>query len=157
MLSAAGPVSTLRDKILDRVRAGLAAEMLGMSTQAFETTLDYLKVRKQFDRVIGSFQALQHRAAFMYGELEMSRTAVEESLLALDADSAQVPELVSMAKALAGETLQLICNEMVQMHGGIAMTEEHDAGIYLKRARVVETMFGTSGFHRERYGRLAGY
>jgi alkylation response protein AidB-like acyl-CoA dehydrogenase len=157
MLTAAGPVNDLRDKILDRVRAGLAAEMLGMAIQAFETTLDYLKVRKQFDRVIGSFQALQHRAAYMYGELEMSRTAVEESLLALDADSAEVPELVSIAKALAGETLQLVCNEMVQMHGGIAMTEEHDAGIYLKHARVVEAMFGSSGFHRERYGRLAGY
>jgi alkylation response protein AidB-like acyl-CoA dehydrogenase len=157
MLAPFRPVNELRARVLDSVRAGLAAEMLGMGSQAFEITLDYLKVRKQFDRAIGSFQALQHRAAYIYGELQMTRTAVEESLLALDADSEQAPELTSIAKAMAGETLQLVCNEMIQMHGGIAMTEEHDAGTYLKRARVAEAMFGTSGFHRERFGRLNGY
>jgi alkylation response protein AidB-like acyl-CoA dehydrogenase len=157
MLTPFGHDEGLRSRILDGVRAGLAAEMLGMASQAFETTLDYLKVRKQFDSVIGSFQALQHRAAHMYGELEMTRTTVEEALFALDDDSDEVAKAVSVAKAMAGETLQLVCNEMVQMHGGIAMTDEHDAGIYLKRARVAEAMFGNAGFHRERFGRLIGY
>ena len=147
----------LLQRILDRGRAGLAAEMLGSATQAFETTLDYLKTRVQFGRTIGSFQALQHRAVHMFGELELTRSAVEEALIAIDEDRDDVPALASLAKALAGETLHLVAGEMVQMHGGIGMTEEHDAGLYLKRAAVADATWGNSAFHRERYGRLAGY
>jgi len=147
----------LLEQILDRARAGLAAEMLGAALQAFETTLDYLKTRVQFGQVIGSFQALQHRAAKMFTDLELARSCVEAALAAIDADSPDVPELVSLAKAKTGDTLHLISNEMVQMHGGIGMTDAHDAGLYLKRARAAEATFGGQSFHRDRYARIQGY
>jgi alkylation response protein AidB-like acyl-CoA dehydrogenase len=135
----------------------LAAEMLGSALQAFETTLDYLKTRVQFGQVIGSFQALQHRAAKMFTDLELARSCVEAALTAIDNDSPDVPELVSLAKAKMGDTLHLVSNEMVQMHGGIGMTDAHDAGLYLKRARAQETAFGGQAYHRDRYARLQGY
>ncbi len=147
----------LLEKVLDRARAGLAAEMLGAAAQAFETTLDYLKTRVQFGQVIGAFQALQHRAAKMFTDLELARSCVEAALAAIDADSPQVPELVSLAKAKAGDTLHLVSNEMVQMHGGIGMTDAHDAGLYLKRARAAEAAFGGQSYHRDRYARIQGY
>jgi alkylation response protein AidB-like acyl-CoA dehydrogenase len=158
--AAAEPLSggaELIEKVLDRARAGVAAEMLGSALQAFETTLDYLKVRVQFGQVIGSFQALQHRAAKMFTDLELSRSAVEAALAAIDADSPEVPELVSLAKAKMGDTFHLVSNEMVQMHGGIGMTDAHDAGFYLKRARAAEAAFGNQAFHRDRYARIQGY
>jgi alkylation response protein AidB-like acyl-CoA dehydrogenase len=158
--AAAEPLSggaALVDKVLDRARAGVAAEMLGSALQAFETTLDYLKVRVQFGQVIGSFQALQHRAAKMFTDLELSRSAVEAALAAIDADSPDVPELVSLAKAKMGDTFHLVSNEMVQMHGGIGMTDAHDAGFYLKRARAAEAAFGNQAFHRDRYAKIQGY
>ena len=145
------------DKTLDRVRAALAAEMLGAANQAFETTLDYLKVRVQFGQVIGSFQALQHRAAKMFTDLEQARSAVEAALQAIDADSPDVPELVSLSKAKMGDVFHLVSNEMVQMHGGIGMTDAHDAGFYLKRARAAEAAFGSQSYHRDRYARINGY
>ena len=145
------------EKTLDRVRAALAAEMLGAANQAFETTLDYLKVRVQFGQVIGSFQALQHRAAKMFTDLELARSAVEAALQAIDADSPDVPELVSLSKAKMGDVFHLVSNEMVQMHGGIGMTDAHDAGFYLKRARAAEAAFGSPSYHRDRYARINGY
>ena len=152
-----GGGAELIEKVLDRARAGLAAEMLGSALQAFETTLDYLKTRVQFGQVIGSFQALQHRAAKMFTDLELSRSCVEAALTAIDNDSPDVRELVSLAKAKMGDTLHLVSNEMVQMHGGIGMTDAHDAGLYLKRARAQETAFGGQAYHRDRYARLQGY
>jgi alkylation response protein AidB-like acyl-CoA dehydrogenase len=145
------------EQVLDRARAALSAEMLGAAAQAFEITLEHLKTRVQFGQTIGSFQALQHRAAAVLGELELARSAVEAALAALDAGSAEASRLASLAKALAGETFRLAANEMIQMHGGIGMTEEHDAGLFLKRARVAEATFGGAAFHRERWGRLSGY
>ena len=147
----------LLEKVLDRARAGLSAEMLGSAIQAFETTLDYLKTRVQFGQVIGSFQALQHRAAKMFTDLELARSCVEAALAAIDNDSPDVPELVSLAKAKVGDTLHLVSNEMVQMHGGIGMTDAHDAGLYMKRARALEATFGSTAWHRDRWGRMAGY
>lgn len=147
----------LLEHVLDRGRAGFSAEMLGSASQAFEITLDYLKTRTQFGQPIGAFQALQHRAAKMYVELELSRSAVEAALDALDADGADAPLLVSLAKAKVGETLHLVTNEMVQMHGGIGMTDAHDAGFFIKRARVAEAAFGSAAYHRDRYARLQGY
>jgi len=149
--------ANLLEKVLDRTRACVCAEMLGMCTQAFETTVEYLKTRVQFDHVIGSFQALQHRAAKMLTEIELSRSAVEAALSGIDANVDNVPELVSIAKAKTGDTLHLVTNEMIQMHGGIGMTDEHDAGLYLKRARATAALYGNQAFHRERYARLMGY
>jgi alkylation response protein AidB-like acyl-CoA dehydrogenase len=147
----------LLEKTLDRARAGLTAEMLGAALQAFEVTLDYLKVRVQFGQVIGSFQALQHRAAKMFTELELARSCVEAALTAIDNDAPDTAELVSLAKAKMGDVLHLVSNEMVQMHGGIGMTDAHDAGLYLKRARAAEATYGGQSYHRDRYARLNGY
>ena len=147
----------LLERTLDRARAALTAEMLGAAVQAFETTLDYLKTRVQFGQVIGAFQALQHRAAKMFTDLELARSCVEAALTAIDNDSPETAELVSLAKAKVGDTLHLVSNEMVQMHGGIGMTDAHDAGLYLKRARAAEATFGNQSYHRDRYARLQGY
>ncbi|MEQ1771821.1 MAG: acyl-CoA dehydrogenase, partial [Devosia sp.] len=147
----------LLDKVLDRARAGLAAEMLGSACQAFEMTVDYLKTRVQFDQPIGSFQALQHRAAKMFTELELSRSAVEAACMAIDTEAPDSAALVSLAKVKVSDTFHLVSNEMVQMHGGIAMTDAHDAGFYLKRARSAAAVFGNQAFHRDRYARFQGY
>lgn len=157
VLGEVGKGYALLEKTLDRARAGLCAEMLGSALQAFEITLDYLKVRVQFGQVIGSFQALQHRAAKMFTDLELARSAVEAALQAIDADTPDVPELVSLAKAKMGDVFHLVSNEMVQMHGGIGMTDAHDAGFYMKRARAAEAAFGNQGYHRDRYARIQGY
>ena len=157
LVADAGKAWPLLEATLDRARAGLAAEMLGSALQAFETTLDYLKTRVQFGQVIGSFQALQHRAAKMYTDLELTRSCVEAALTAIDSDAPDMKELVSLAKAKAGDTLHLVSNEMVQMHGGIGMTDAHEAGFYLKRARAAEATYGGQAFHRDRYARLQGY
>lgn len=145
------------DAVLDRARIGLSAEALGASDAAFEMTAEYLKVRKQFGQLIGSFQSLQHRAAIMFTELELTRSCVAAALDALDRNANNVGELASLAKARAAETLHLVSNETVQMHGGIGMTDAHDSGLYMKRARVLEALYGGESFHRDRYARLGGY
>ena len=157
ILGQEGQGAPLLEKILDRARAGLAAEMLGTATQAFEITLDYLKTRTQFGQLIGTFQALQHRAAKMYTDMELTRSCVEAALAAIDNNANDVPQLASLAKAKAGELLHLVSSEMVQMHGGIGMTDAHDAGLYLKRARVAEATFGGASYHRDRYATLLDY
>lgn len=157
VLGAADNGFGILESTLDRARAALAAEMLGHAVQSFETTLDYLKTRVQFGQPIGSFQALQHRAAKMFTDLELTRSCVEGALQAIDRDANDVAQLASLAKAKAGDTVHLVSNEMVQMHGGIGMTDAHDAGLYLKRARVQERTFGGSSYHRDRYATLLGY
>ena len=145
------------EPVLDRARAGLAMEMLGTATQAFETTLDYLKTRTQFGVLIGSFQSMQHRAALMLTNLELTRSAVEGALQAIDSGRNDVRAACSAAKAMAGETLHKVSQEMVQMHGGIGMTDQADMGLYLKRARVAEAAYGSASYHRDRYARLNGF
>ena len=156
VLGKVGEGWAILDPVLDRAYAGLAAEMLGTASAAFEITLDYLKTRTQFGQVIGTFQALQHRAAKWFTDLETTRSCVEAALEALDAGS-DARALSSLAKAKASEVLHLASNEMVQMHGGIGMTDEHDAGLYMKRARVAEALFGGASFHRDRYAWLMGF
>jgi alkylation response protein AidB-like acyl-CoA dehydrogenase len=145
------------DAILDRARIGLAAEMLGQATEAFEITSEYLKTRRQFGQVIGGFQALQHRAAKLFTDLELTRSCVMAALDALDRNANNIAEYASLAKARASDTLHLASNEMVQLHGGIGMTDEHDSGLYLKRARVAEALYGGASFHRDRYASLLGF
>ncbi|KSB90125.1 acyl-CoA dehydrogenase [Caulobacter vibrioides] len=156
VLGEAGKGWAILEPVLDRAYASLAAEMLGTATAAFEITLDYLKTRTQFGQVIGTFQALQHRAAKWFTDLETTRSCVEAALEALDA-GADARALASLAKAKASEVLHLASNEMVQMHGGIGMTDEHDSGLYMKRARVAEALLGGASFHRDRYARLMGF
>ena len=145
------------DKVLDRARAGLSAEMLGSSSEAFERTVQYLKDRKQFGVAIGSFQALKHRAAQMFCEVEVTRSAVIGALAALDDNANDASLLVSLAKAKASDTAYLTGNEGIQMHGGIGMTDEHEIGFFMKRARVAQATFGDAAFHRDRYAALTGY
>lgn len=149
--------TALTQQVVDRATAAVCAEMLGMAEQAFNTTNDYLKTRVQFGQVLSTFQALQHRMARMFTELELMRSAVEGALEAIDAGRSDVDQAVSLAKAVAGDTLHLVSREMIQLHGGIGMTDEHDAGFYIKRARILETMWGNAAFHRERFARLNGY
>ncbi len=143
--------------IIDRATAATCAEMLGLAVQAFDTTNDYLKTRVQFGQVLSTFQALQHRMAKMFTELELMRSVVEGALEAIDSGRSDVDQAVSLAKAVASETSRLVSREMVQLHGGIGMTDEYDAGFYLKRAAVLETMWGNAAYHRERFARLNGY
>lgn len=145
------------ETVLDCSRAGLAAEMLGSALQAFEITLEHLKTRVQFGQIIGTFQALQHRSATMFTHLELARSCVEAALGALDDEAPNARELVSLAKAKMGATLGLVTNEAVQMHGGMGMTDAHDVGLYLKRARVADATFGGVAYHRERYAILRGH
>ncbi len=149
----AGPL----EAILDRARAGLAAEMLGTGSQAFDMTLEYLKTREQFGRVIGSFQALGHRAAELFTAMELTRSCMEAALQAIDADSPDIAEMCSLSKTKTGDFLHVMSNQLIQIHGGIGMTDEFDAGFYLKRARVLEHLFGNQSYHRERYATLLGF
>jgi alkylation response protein AidB-like acyl-CoA dehydrogenase len=157
VLGEVGKGWDLLNETLDCARAGLAAEMLGAALQAFAITLDYLKTRIQFGRLIGSFQALQHRAAKMFVDLELARSCVEAALTAIDNNAPDIAELASLAKTKTGDVLHLVSNEMIQMHGGVGMADEHDAGLYLKRARAAEATYGNQSYHRDRYARLNGY
>ncbi|MCB1685407.1 MAG: acyl-CoA dehydrogenase family protein [Pseudomonadales bacterium] len=147
----------LLEQVLDRARAGLSAEMLGTAAQAFDMTLDYLKTREQFGRVIGSFQALGHRAAMLFTSMELARSCAEAALQGIDAGRDDVPELCSLAKCRVGDFLHEMSNQLIQIHGGIGMTDEFDAGFYLKRARVLESLYGNQAYHRDRYARLLGF
>ena len=145
------------ESILDIGRIAMSAEMLGNAESAFEITLDYLKQRKQFGALIGSFQALQHRAAEMFCEIELTKSSVMAAMRAADENSNELQRLSSLAKTVAGETLHLVSNEAIQMHGGIGVTDEYDIGFFLKRARVAEQIFGNSKYHTERYANLSGF
>jgi acyl-CoA dehydrogenase len=147
------------DPALDIARIGLSAEMLGSLQECFERTVQYLKEREQFGVPIGSFQALKHRAADMFCEVELSKSCVLEALTALDEgrDAGEIAKLASLAKAKVGETFNRVSREGIQMHGGIGMTDEFDIGFFLKRAAVAEQTFGDVNFHRNRYGDLEGY
>jgi len=150
---------TLLARLLDRATAGLTAEMLGSMSAAFEMTVEYLKTRKQFGVPIGSFQALKHRAAKVFVELELARSAVMHAHRMLDErrDDASVARAVSIAKARCSDAFMLVGDEGVQMHGGIGMTDEHDIGFFLKRARAAEMTFGDAAWHRHRVAGLDGY
>ena len=147
----------LLDATLDRARAGLGAEMLGTASRAFDMTLEYLKTRVQFGALIGSFQALSHRAAGLFTQMELNRSCVEAALQAIDADASDIAELCSLSKARTGAFLYQMSNELIQIHGGIGMTDEFDAGFYLKRARALEATYGNQAFHRDRYATLSGF
>lgn len=144
-------------RVIDRATVGLCAETLGLMSEAFDRTLAYLKTRVQFGVPIGSFQALKHRAARCFIEIELSRSTVMAASRALDEGSEEAPKLVSVAKARCSDAAILVTNEAVQMHGGIGMTDEHDIGFYMKRARVAELTFGDAAFHRDRFARLEGF
>ena len=144
------------DRLLRAGRTGAAAELLGVGGGAMDMTVGYLKERKQFGVAIGSFQALQHRAAHLYAEMEVARAAVLKAQQLLDT-GAEADAAVSIAKAMTGMATTLSVQEGIQMHGGIGMTDEYDIGFYMKRARVLAEMFGDIGFHADRLAKAAGY
>jgi len=138
-------------------RAGSAAELVGLAAGAADMTTDYLKQRKQFGRLIGEFQVLQHRAAHLFSEIEIARAAAYKAAELLDRGDARAELMVHVAKAKAGRSAALSVQEGVQMHGGIGMTDEHDIGLYMKRQAVLDRMFGDWRFHAGEVARLAGY
>lgn len=157
LLGPMGDAYELLENILDRARAGISAEMMGTASRSFDMTLEYLKTRVQFGQVIGSFQALGHRAAGLFTQQELSRSCMEAALQSIDADAADVNEMASLAKCKVGDFTHAMSNELIQIHGGIGMTDEFDAGLYLKRARALETMYGNQAYHRNRFAQLKGF
>ena len=155
-----GEVDAGRDplnRLLRAGRTGAAAELVGVGAGAMNMTVGYLKERKQFGVAIGSFQALQHRAAHLYSEMEVARAAVLKAQQLLDSGSPDADEAVSVAKAMTAMATTLSVQEGVQMHGGIGMTDEYDIGFYMKRARVLAELFGDANFHADKLARAAGY
>ncbi len=151
----------LLDRVLDRARILTAAEMFGMTLQAFDTTLEYLKQRVQFGQVLATFQALQHRMAGLFGEIELTRSAIEAAFVQLEAaermGGGDVGQAAALAKTRANDTLHAMSREAIQLHGGIGMTDEYDVGFYIKRARPLEQAWGSSSYLRDRFARLGGY
>jgi alkylation response protein AidB-like acyl-CoA dehydrogenase len=156
-LGEPGAAAGLLEDVVDGATVGLCAEMLGAMAQAFELTLAHLKTRVQFGVPIGSFQSLKHRAAQMFVEIELARSAVMAAARAVDAGDREVRALVSLAKARCSDAGMLVANEGVQMFGGVGMTDEYDIGLYLKRARAAQLTFGDAAWHRDRWARLRGW
>jgi len=144
-------------RALDAGRAGAAAELVGVAAGATTMTVDYLKQRKQFGKLIGEFQALQHRAAHLYGEIEIARAAALKAAELIDSADDRSELMIAVAKAKAADVASLAVREGVQMHGGIGMTDEHDIGLYLKREAVLGELFGDVYYHRNRVAELSGY
>ncbi|WP_020399255.1 acyl-CoA dehydrogenase family protein [Kordiimonas gwangyangensis] len=156
LLGREGKAYGALDGALDGARIVVAAELLGIAQHCFDETVEYLKERKQFGVPIGSFQALQHRAAQLYSEIEITRSAVLKALQMADAGG-NVSWFASLAKAKASKTAELATNEAIQMHGGIGMTDEFDMGFYIKRARVLQHLYGDFNYHADRFARCSGY
>ncbi|MBW2269792.1 MAG: acyl-CoA dehydrogenase family protein [Deltaproteobacteria bacterium] len=157
IVGAEGQGARLLQGVVDAATVGLCAEMLGSMQECFDRTLAYLKAREQFGVPIGSFQALKHRAAEIYIQIELARSCVMAAARAVDAGDDEAPRLVSLTKARCSDAAILVTNEGVQMHGGIGMTDEHDIGFFLKRARAAAQTFGDADFHRARWAGLGGY
>jgi alkylation response protein AidB-like acyl-CoA dehydrogenase len=157
VIGAIGAGWAILEPVLDRGRVAISAEMMGYALEAFSRTVEYLKEREQFGALIGSFQALQHRAAHIQSEIELCRSVLLQALSTVDDAPEQLPLMASLAKAKLNELVKLVTNEAVQMHGGIGVTDELEIGFFLKRARVAMQVFGDTGFHKDRYATLCGY
>ena len=138
-------------------RGAVASEMVGVSEEVFGRTVAYLRERKQFGKLIGEFQALQHRAAQLYIEIEITRAAVLKALQTLDGNFENAGAAVAVAKARAGSTATLAVQEGVQMHGGMGMTDQFDIGFFMKRARVCQELFGDANYHADQLARMKSY
>ena len=145
------------EAVLDAGRAGLSAEMSGSAQQCLDSTVGYLQERKQFGQIIGTFQALQHRAAHLYSEVELGKSIVLKALQTLDAAPEHAAMMVTAAKAKLGQIAQLAAREGVQMHGGMGMTDEFDIGFYMKRIRVAEALYGDANYHADKFARMRKY
>lgn len=157
VIGAVGGGEALLDGALNLGRACAASSLTGAGDQAFKTTMDYLRTRKQFGKLIGEFQALQHRAAHLFSELELARAATIGAQIAIDEGREDAPLAASVAKAKAGRVAELAVQEAVQMHGGVGMTDAFDVGLFMKRVRVLNELLGDAGFHAERVARAQGF
>lgn len=157
VIGAVGGGEALLDGALNLGRACAASSLTGAGDQAFKTTMEYLRTRKQFGKLIGEFQALQHRAAHLFSELELARAATIGAQIAIDEGREDAPLAASIAKAKAGRVAELAVEEAVQMHGGVGMTDEFDVGLFMKRVRVLNELLGDAGFHAERVARAQGF
>jgi acyl-CoA dehydrogenase len=157
LLGELGQGADVLDAVFDRACVALSSLLLGCASEAFDRTLAYLKTREQFGAKIGSFQALKHRAAEMFCELELSRSIVLDALRAIDEGREELPSLASAAKARLSDTAGLVTREAIQMHGGIGMTDEEEIGFFLKRARPLELQLGDAAHHRDRFAVLQGF
>ena len=145
------------DPVFDRATAGLSAELLGTTQEAYDRTITYLKTREQFGVLIGSFQALKHRAVTLFCDLELARSLVLEALRAIDAGREDAPQVVSAAKARMSEVAIEAGCEAIQIHGGIGMTDEEEIGLFLKRVRPASLTLGDAAYHRDRFAKLRGF
>jgi alkylation response protein AidB-like acyl-CoA dehydrogenase len=157
VLGEVGEGWELLTRALNAGRAGAASELIGVAAGASDMTFEYLKQRKQFGKLIGEYQALQHRAAHLYGEIEIARAAALKAAQLLDAGDPRAELMTSVAKAKAAKSAALAVQEGVQMHGGIGMTDEHDIGLYMKREIVLGELFGGPRYHTNRVAELSGY
>ena len=157
LLGEVGQGADILDAVLDRATIGLCAEMVGCFEEAFERTLEYLKIREQFGVKIGTFQALRHRAAHMFGELEFARSVVLDAQTAIDEDRDDLAQCASAAKSRCSDVAKLIGGEAVQMYGGIGMTDDEEIGLFFKRLKALELTLGDSIYHRDRFAGLRGY
>ncbi len=152
-----GDVQTGYERALDEITIALATEMMGGARETLERTVAYLQEREQFGVKIGSFQALQHRCAQAYCQLELAESTVLAALSALDRSSDNLADIACRSKALAGDCYDHITNEAVQLHGGMGVTDEMDIGLFLKRARVCQQLLGDSNYQRQRFAGLRGF
>lgn len=156
LVGTEGAAIEFLEPVLDRARVVVGAELLGIAQECLDRTVAYLRERKQFGVLIGSFQGLQHRAAALYSEIEITRSAVLKALQAADT-GADMAKLASLVKAKASKTAELATNEALQMHGGIGMTDEFEIGFFMKRARVLQALYGDYNYHADRFARCSGY
>ena len=156
-LGNAETAATALDAALNAGRCAAAAELLGLADEVFDRTVTYLKERRQFGKLIGEFQGLQHRAATLYCDLEITRAAVIKAQQAMDADPSTAANAVAVAKARAGRTATTAVQEGVQMHGGMGMTDAFEIGFFMKRARVLQELWGDSHFHLDALAQRRGY
>ena len=147
----------LLDRLMAIAYVGISAELLGICKQAFDVTIKYLKERQQFGVVIGTYQALQHRAAIVFSEIELCKSIVLKALQAIDNNDPKAIKYAHLAKAKLGKTVKLVTNEAIQLHGGIGVTDDADIGFYLKRARVAQQLFGDYNYHLDQLAKLKGY
>jgi alkylation response protein AidB-like acyl-CoA dehydrogenase len=157
LLGTEGGIWAGLGRALDIANIGLASELLGLSTEAFTRTVAYLQERKQFGKIIGTFQGLQHRAAEIFAELELCRSIVLQALHAVDGDDENLALHASAAKAKLCQIAQDVTNEAIQMHGGIGMTDEHEIGFFIKRSRVAQHTLGDYNYHLDRFAQLSGF
>jgi alkylation response protein AidB-like acyl-CoA dehydrogenase len=157
VLGSVGQGADLLDAVLERGTVALSAELLGITREVFDRTITYLKTREQFGVKIGTFQALKHRAAEMFCELELSQSIVMEALAAVDELRPYRERIVSAAKARVSDAAGLVTREGLQMHGGIGMTDEEEIGLFMKRAKAAELTFGDAGYHRDRFAQATSF